>query len=168
MALVDLLERVAGASSPKAPKVMDIIINSLYSNRDVFLRELVSNAADACDKKRFLALTEGGSAVEPMRCWGSGGSRQGHARSARVYRSDRRADAALPRPTRPDAACPLLTRHGIDPSTSAPSALQIRCPCAPVANAALPRRASEAQDKWVAGDARNVERSFAGDAHTEK
>lgn len=39
-------------------RVMDIIINSLYSNRDVFLRELISNAADACDKKRFLAVTE--------------------------------------------------------------------------------------------------------------
>lgn len=39
-------------------RVMDIIINSLYSDKDVFLRELVSNAADACDKKRFLALTE--------------------------------------------------------------------------------------------------------------
>ena len=38
-------------------KVMDIIINSLYSDRDVFLRELVSNAADACDKKRFLSIT---------------------------------------------------------------------------------------------------------------
>ena len=36
---------------------MDIIINSLYSDRDVFLRELVSNAADACDKKRFLCIT---------------------------------------------------------------------------------------------------------------
>jgi hypothetical protein len=39
-------------------RVMDIIINSLYSDKDVFLRELVSNAADACDKKRFLSLTE--------------------------------------------------------------------------------------------------------------
>lgn len=42
-------------------RVMDIIIHSLYSNKDVFLRELVSNAADACDKKRFMSLTGDGS-----------------------------------------------------------------------------------------------------------
>ena len=43
-------------------RVMDIIINSLYSDRDVFLRELVSNAADACDKRRFLSLTDDAAA----------------------------------------------------------------------------------------------------------
>lgn len=42
-------------------RVMDIIINSLYSNKDVFIRELISNAADACDKKRLLALTDNSS-----------------------------------------------------------------------------------------------------------
>ena len=34
----------------------------LVNGQDVFLRELVSNAADACDKKRFLALTDPGTA----------------------------------------------------------------------------------------------------------
>ena len=43
-------------------RVMEIIINSLYSDKDVFLRELVSNAADACDKRRFLSLTDGKAA----------------------------------------------------------------------------------------------------------
>jgi molecular chaperone HtpG len=39
-------------------KLLHIVANSLYSEREVFLRELISNAADACDKLRYLALTE--------------------------------------------------------------------------------------------------------------
>jgi molecular chaperone HtpG len=37
-------------------EVLNLMIHSLYSNREIFLRELVSNASDACDKLRFEAL----------------------------------------------------------------------------------------------------------------
>jgi molecular chaperone HtpG len=39
-------------------KLLDIVAHSLYSHKEIFLRELVSNASDACDKLRYAALTK--------------------------------------------------------------------------------------------------------------
>ncbi|MBN2384800.1 molecular chaperone HtpG [bacterium] len=47
-------------------RVMDIVINSLYTDREIFVRELISNAADALEKMRHVSLTEHGSAVEDV------------------------------------------------------------------------------------------------------
>ncbi len=42
----------------EARKLLKLVINSLYSNREIFLRELISNASDAVDRLRFAALDE--------------------------------------------------------------------------------------------------------------
>ena len=37
-------------------KILNIVANSLYSEKEIFLREYISNASDACDKLRYEAL----------------------------------------------------------------------------------------------------------------
>lgn len=39
-------------------KVLNLMIHSLYTNKDIFIRELISNASDACDKLRYLSQTD--------------------------------------------------------------------------------------------------------------
>ena len=42
----------------ESKKMLDMMINSIYTHKEIFLRELISNASDAIDKRAYLALTE--------------------------------------------------------------------------------------------------------------
>ncbi|MCJ2039747.1 molecular chaperone HtpG [Methylobacterium sp. J-059] len=44
-------------------RLLDLVVHALYSDREIFLRELVANAADAMDRRRFEALTSAASAL---------------------------------------------------------------------------------------------------------
>jgi molecular chaperone HtpG len=41
-------------------KILQLMIHSLYTNKEIFMRELISNSSDACDKLRYLAQSDAG------------------------------------------------------------------------------------------------------------
>lgn len=43
----------------ESKRVLDLMINSIYTNKEIFIRELISNASDAIDKLKFISLTDG-------------------------------------------------------------------------------------------------------------
>ena len=42
----------------ESQRLLDLMINSIYTNQEIFLREIISNASDAMDKLAYLALTD--------------------------------------------------------------------------------------------------------------
>ncbi len=49
----------------ESKRLLDMMIHSIYTNREIFLRELISNASDALDKRHYLSLTDSRYATNP-------------------------------------------------------------------------------------------------------
>jgi molecular chaperone HtpG len=62
------MEKQTLSFQAEVKQILHLVTHSLYSNKEIFLRELISNASDACDKLRFEALD---NAALPL-IWRSG------------------------------------------------------------------------------------------------
>ena len=47
----------------ESKKLLDLMVNSIYTNKDIFLRELISNASDSLDKLYLKALQDGDKSI---------------------------------------------------------------------------------------------------------
>src|SRR2546430_9287379 len=56
MTVVDESRQESRAFNADVARLLHLIVHSVYSDKDVFLRELISNAADACEKLRYEAI----------------------------------------------------------------------------------------------------------------
>lgn len=56
--MTDAVQMETHGFQTEVKQLLNLMAHSLYSNKEVFLRELISNAADAADKLRFRALSE--------------------------------------------------------------------------------------------------------------
>ena len=54
------MEKKTNEFKAEIAEMLDLVVNSLYSKKEIFLRELVSNASDAIDRAKYLSLTEKG------------------------------------------------------------------------------------------------------------
>ena len=56
--IILLMEKKTQQFKAEIAEMLDLVVNSLYSKKEIFLRELISNASDAIDRAKFLGLTD--------------------------------------------------------------------------------------------------------------